>query len=230
MASFLVPYGTAADRTPAAVDRLRQTLERRGHEVTDVEAAVFPANVSIEGFDAVVVAATGGPDGPEDAVEEFARSQRGDLMDAPTALVQCCPTALVVDPADRARAAAQLEGLLTRTAWYPDRVAALDGPLAYARHGFLRLLDLERLAADADAASDDGANGSDGDGGDDDAWGAGFEAGGDDDGEDEEALVDEGAVAAVAADVAAFVDGRLGPGPSAARDGSGEESRPDDRP
>lgn len=219
MASVLVPYGTAAERTPAAVDRLCQTLAARGHEPTDVEAAVFPANVSIEGFDAVVVAATGGPEDaaeddatnprplptPEDAVAAFADSYLREMTYTPTALVQCWPPTPVVDPADRARAAAELEGLIADTAWYPDRVAALGGPLAYERHGFLRLLDLERLAGDAEA--DDG---EDGEGDDGDGWSHAFETSlAAADGES----ADGGAVAALADDLAAFVEGRLGTAP-----------------
>lgn len=235
MAAFLVCYGTGVDRAAAVADRFVDVVEGRGHEATSVRAGVFPSNVVIEGFDAIVVVAGGDSDARRPAVSEFVRSNLTAMADRPTAV-------LCVDPATATpqETATDLDAFLATTGWNPDRIARFGGSLDFATYGFLDRLLVKLVAAgaggDAIAASEDGASGTDPSGSTDGAEQAGrvdrtepgthasetkesaeANAGGtetpaDDDG-------DWPAVENCAADVAAFVEGRRGApaaGPDAA--------------
>lgn len=186
MASFLVCYGIGEGQPELVADRVVEALEARGHDASSVDASVFPANVVLDGFDAIVVgtAGRGVPPGPD--VRRVVETNHAALGDCPTAHFQVSPATVGADDR-RSHAARSVERFLTATGWDPDRIAVFGGALRFAKYGFLDRLEVERLAADASDEAD--ASGD-------------YE------------YDDWGIVEDFAADLATFVEGRRGrPGP-----------------
>lgn len=194
MASFLVCYGIGEGQPELVADRVVEVLEARGHEASSVDASVFPANVVLDGFDAIVVgtAGRGVPPGPD--VRRVVETNHAALGACPTAHFQVSPASEGDDR--RTDDARSVERFLTATGWDPDRIAVFGGALGFAKYGFLDRLAVERLAGDASGEAD--ASGD-------------YE------------YDDWGVVEDFAADFATFVEGRRGrPGPGDA--GGDEES------
>ena len=121
----------------------------------------------------------------QDAVRDFVTDNRAALSGMPTALFQVSLSS--ANEEKREEAAGYVESFLTETGWHPDRIGQFGGALRFFEYGFLKRLMMKRIAKDLLAGREEP------------------------DGDIE--FTDWDAVDAFAADVAAFVEGRLGVAP-----------------
>ncbi|WP_254546959.1 flavodoxin domain-containing protein [Halomarina pelagica] len=194
MVSFLVLYGTGEGQTAKVAGRIVDVLAARGHDAAAVDAGERPPDLSVDDFDAVLVGASIHRGKHQSAVREFVTSNRDALAAKPTAFFQVSLSS--ADERGEEQAAGYVEAFVEDTGWHPDRIGLFGGALRYSQYGFLKRLVMKQIAKRAlpDADTSHDAEFTD--------W-------------------DE--VEAFAADVAAFVEGRLGVAPPASRDSEENE-------
>jgi menaquinone-dependent protoporphyrinogen oxidase len=184
VASFLVLYGTGEGQTAKVADRIRGVLAERGHEATAVDAADAPASLAPADFDAVVVGASVHAGKHQRSVRRFLQTHSEALATRPTAFFQVSLSSATDE--GRAQAAGYVAELLADTGWHPDRVGFFGGALRYSEYGFLKRLVMKQIAKRTMADVDTSSDTE---------------------------FTDWDDVDAFAADVAAFVEGRLGVAP-----------------
>lgn len=190
MSSFLILYGTGEGQTAKIAARIAAAIGERGHETIAIDVRDRPDSFALEEYDAVVVGASIHVGEHQSEVREFVAANRGALSAVPTAFYQVSLSSASEEK--RAEAAEYVESFLTETAWHPDRIGQFGGALRFSEYGFLKRLMMKRIAKDL------------------------LTDGRDPSGDVE--FTDWDAVDAFAADVAAFVEGRLGVGSDAADD------------
>ncbi|WP_254766490.1 flavodoxin domain-containing protein [Salinilacihabitans rarus] len=204
MLSFLVLYGTGEGQTARVAARVGDALVERGHDATVVDADAVPPGLSVDDFDAVLVGASvhGGKHQP--SVREFVASARDALAAKPTAFFQVSLSS--ADERGEAQAAGYVEEFVADTGWNPDRIGLFGGALRYSKYGFLKRLLMRRIARRAVPEMPDPEPSGDVE------------------------FTDWDEVEAFAADVAAFVEGRLGVAPpdAAGNDRNAPPSSADD--
>jgi menaquinone-dependent protoporphyrinogen oxidase len=190
VSSFLILYGTGEGQTAKIADRIATTISERGHESRAIDVRDRPNSVTLEEYDAVVVGASIHVGKHQDAVRDFVTDNRDALSGMPTAFFQVSLSSATEEK--REEAAGYVESFVTETGWHPDRIGQFGGALRFSEYGFLKRLMMKRIANDllAEARKPTG----------------------------DIEFTDWDAVDAFAADVAAFVEGRLGIAPDTTDD------------
>ncbi|MFC6764734.1 flavodoxin domain-containing protein [Natrinema soli] len=190
MLSFLILYGTGEGQTETVADRIAETIDTRGHDATAIDVDELSAGFDLGEFDAVLVGASIHVGKHQPSVLEFVRSNRTDLNAMPTAFFQVSLSSATEE--GRAQAVGYFEEFSAEMEWHPDRVGFFGGALRYSEYGFLKRLLMKQIAKRAVSDMPEA------------------DASGDVE------FTDWDEVEAFAADVAAFVEGRLGVTPPGA--------------
>ena len=190
MSSFLILYGTGEGQTAKIAERIATTISERGHESRAIDARDRPDSFSLEAYDAVVVGASIHVGKHQDAVYDFVTDNRDALSGMPTAFFQVSLSA--ANEEKHEEAAGYVESFIAETEWHPDRIGQFGGALRFSEYGFLKRLMMKQIAKDL-LTEDRRPSG-------------------------DIEFTDWDAVDAFAADVAAFVEGRLGVAPDTTED------------
>ena len=182
MSSFLILYGTGEGQTAKIAERIAATIGERGHETSTIDVRDRPDSFTLEGYDAVIVGASVHVGKHQDAVRDFVTDNRDALSKMPTAFFQVSLSS--ANEEKREEAAGYVEAFITETEWHPDRIGQFGGALRFSEYGFLKRLVMKQIAKDllTEKRKPKG----------------------------DIEFTDWDAVDAFAADVAAFVEGRLG--------------------
>ncbi|NHN49307.1 protoporphyrinogen oxidase [Halostella sp. JP-L12] len=187
MASFLVLHGTGEGQTAKVADRIVTTLDERGHDAAVVNADK-DGDVSVDDYDAVVVGASVHAGEHQRGIREFVRQHQEALAAMPTAFFQLSLSS--ANEEGRAAAADYVEAFIEDTGWHPDRIGQFGGALRYSEYSFLKRLLIKQIVKQGPPDASDRVEPS-----------------------GDVAYTDWAEVEAFAADVAAFVEGRLGLAP-----------------
>ena len=171
--------------------KIATTTSQRGH-VAKIDVPDRPEPSTLEGYDAVVVGASIHVGKHQDEVRGFITDNRDVLSGMPTAFFQVSLSS--ANEEKREEAAGYVESFLTETGWHPDRIGQFGGALRFSEYGFLKRLMMKRIAKDLLTETQEP------------------------DGDIE--FTDWDVVDAFAADVASFVEGRLGDVPNTPEDSS----------
>lgn len=182
MSSILVLYGTGEGQTAKIAERIATTISERGHETSAIDVRDRPNSFTLDGYDAVIVGASIHVGKHQDAVRDFVTENRDALSGMPTAFFQVSLSSATEEKHEEV--AGYVESFVTETGWHPDRIGQFGGALRFSEYGFLKRLMMKRIAKDLLTETREPN-------------------------EDIE-FTDWDAVDAFAADVAAFVEGRLG--------------------
>ena len=192
MASFLVLYGTGEGQTETVATHVRDELIGRGHEATTVDASEISPEFAIDDFDAIIVGASIHVGKHQPSVRAFVTTNRDTLATKPTAFFQVSMAS--ADEGGEAKAAGYVEEFVDATGWHPDRIGLFGGALRYSKYGFVKRLVMKRIARRTVTEMPKPNPSGDVE------------------------FTDWDDVEAFAADVAAFVEGRLGITPPTAED------------
>jgi menaquinone-dependent protoporphyrinogen oxidase len=190
VSSFLILYGTGEGQTAKIAERITTTIGERGHEVSAIDVGDRPESFTPEEYDAVVVGASIHVGKHQDEVRDFVTENRDTLSGMPTAFFQVSLSS--ANEEKHEEAAGYVESFLTDTGWHPDRIGQFGGALRFSEYGFLKRLMMKQIAKDllTEVGKPNG----------------------------DVEFTDWDAVDAFAADVAAFVEGRLGVAPDMTED------------
>lgn len=186
MSRFLVLYGTDEGQTAKVATRIGDVLTRRGHDVTVICADGRTPDLAVDSYDAILVGASIHVGKHQPEILEFVRDHRGVLAERPTAFFQVSLSSATEE--GQAQAAGYVDAFIDDTGWHPDRIGLFGGALRYSEYGFLKRLLMKQIAKRQLPGAETG--------------------------EDVE-FTDWYEVEAFAADVATFVEGRLGITPPA---------------
>jgi menaquinone-dependent protoporphyrinogen oxidase len=158
MASILVLYGTGEGQTAKVASQISESLDRRGHNPTNIDIEKRPEDFSLAPFDAVLVGSSIHVGKHDEQIREFVSANRDELRTRPTAFFQVSLSSAVDDPERRGEAADYVDTLLEETDWHPDRIGLFGGALRYSKYGFLKRLMMKQIAkratGDVDTAQD----------------------------------------------------------------------------
>ncbi|QDX39356.1 flavodoxin domain-containing protein [Salarchaeum sp. JOR-1] len=182
MSSVLILYGTGEGQTAKIAERIATTISERGHETNAVDVQDRPEPFLLDEYDAVLVGASIHVGKQQDAVRDFVTENRDTLAGMPSAFFQVSLSSASAEK--QGEAAGYVESFITETGWHPDRIGQFGGALRFSEYGFLKRLMMKQIAKDLlnDVERTNG----------------------------DVEFTDWDAVDAFAADVAAFVEGRLG--------------------
>ncbi|WP_311173506.1 flavodoxin domain-containing protein [Halobellus ordinarius] len=190
MSSFLILYGTGEGQTAKIAERIASTISERGHEASAIDVRDRPDSFTLNVYDAVVVGASIHVGKHQDEVRDFVTENRDVLSGMTTAFFQVSLSS--ANEEKREEAAGYVESFVTETGWQPDRIGQFGGALRFSEYGFLKRLMMKRIAKDLLTENRQSKGDIE--------------------------FTDWDAVDAFAADVAAFVEGRLGVAPDTAED------------
>jgi len=190
VSSILILYGTGEGQTAKIAEQITVALTERGHKTSAIDVSDRPESFSLDEYDAVVVGASIHVGKHQDEVRNFVTEYRDVLSGMPTAFFQVSLSS--ANEEKREEAAGYVETFLTETGWHPDRIGQFGGALRFSEYGFLKRLMMKRIAKDLPHGERQPTG--------------------------DVEFTDWDAVEAFAADVAAFVEGRLGATPDSAED------------
>jgi menaquinone-dependent protoporphyrinogen oxidase len=141
---------------------LSTALRRHGLAV-ELRDAAEPGAIRLGDYAAAVLAASVHLGRHEREMVRFARAHAAELQRLPTAFLSVSLTAATLArpgraPADRARAAAEVQRLITQlgaaTGWQPGITRAVAGALVYSRYNFLVRWVMKLMAKQAGGDTD----------------------------------------------------------------------------
>jgi len=182
VSSFLILYGTGEGQTAKIAERIAATIAERGHEASAIDVRDRPESFTLNEYDAAIVGASIHVGKHQDEVRDFVTENRDALSGMPSAFFQVSLSS--ANEEKHEEAAGYVESFITDTGWHPDRIGQFGGALRFSEYGFLKRLMMKQIAKDL--LTEERKPGGDVE------------------------FTDWDAVDAFTADVAAFVEGRLG--------------------
>ncbi len=139
MAKILIVYGTTEGHTTTIVERMREAIEARGHEVR-VEQATSPPVAIPADADGVIVGASVHKTKYQAEVHEFVLKNRERLGAIPSAFFQVCLSAADPSPESTENTQALIDAFVESTGWRPATVETFAGMLAWTQYDFFTRL------------------------------------------------------------------------------------------
>jgi menaquinone-dependent protoporphyrinogen oxidase len=146
MSAILAVYGTAYGQTELIVRRLAGHLERLGFTIAAYRGDALPADLDVDQFDGVLVAASVIRAKHQPYVRAFVTRYRDQLARRPTAFVSVSGAAGSPLPDKRAEAKTYADEFLRQTGWRPTVTALVGGALAYTKYNFLLRWIIKRIS------------------------------------------------------------------------------------
>jgi menaquinone-dependent protoporphyrinogen oxidase len=152
MARVLVVFGTTDGQTAKIAQTLGGRLSAAGHDVSVVDPAAAPADISA--YDAIIVAASVHAGGYQRNVARWVRTHARGLDGKPNAFVSVCLGVLQQDPKVNQDLQGILDGFSHTTGWRPSETKIVAGALKYTRYNLLKRWIMKRIAAKAGGDTD----------------------------------------------------------------------------
>jgi menaquinone-dependent protoporphyrinogen oxidase len=143
MPKILIAYGTTEGQTARIADHLAGVIRSSGFEVEALDLKQS-ADVSVDGYDAVIVGGSIHMGKHQEDVVEFVRKNRPDLERLPSAFFSVSLAA----NGDLPNAEAYVENFTQQTGWRPTKVGLFSGALLYRQYNFLKRYMMKRIVRD----------------------------------------------------------------------------------
>jgi menaquinone-dependent protoporphyrinogen oxidase len=143
MTKILIAYGTTEGQTAQIADRLADVIRKRGVEAEALDLK-RSKDVSLDGYDAVIVGGSIHMGKHQEDVADFVRKNRAVLERRPSAFFSVSLAA----HGDMANAEAYVENFEQQTGWHPTKVGLFSGALLYRKYGLLKRYMMKRIVRD----------------------------------------------------------------------------------
>lgn len=144
---ILILYGTSYGQTARIAGRLAELLTIAGNAVTLVDGDEARDDLSLAGFDGVMVGGSLVIGQHQRCVRRFVRAHVAALNAMPCAFFSVSASAASPSPRGRADALRCLERLLHETGFRPAISETVAGAIAYTRYGWITRWIMRRIAA-----------------------------------------------------------------------------------
>lgn len=135
MARILMIYGTTYGQTEKVMRRMAHSWSARGHDVTVYQASALPGELTLNAYDACVMAASVRYGRHQASVRDVVRGWAPRLNAMPSAFVSVCGAMGGGSVEGARRAVHYVEVFLRETGWCPSHVTSVAGALMYTRYG-----------------------------------------------------------------------------------------------
>jgi len=132
--NVLAVYGSNYGQAEAVLQRVSQVLETHGVDVTVFKGNDIPEDLAVEGFDAMVVAASIRMGRYQTYIRDFVKRHNAALCACPSAFVSVNGSQSESAPEWRDEAQGYVRKFLEQTAWQPRWTATFAGALRYRRY------------------------------------------------------------------------------------------------
>ncbi|MGI9476218.1 MAG: flavodoxin domain-containing protein [Hyphomicrobiaceae bacterium] len=132
----LLIYGTVEGQTQKIASEAARLLQRNAIDVVVLDANETTSNVSIEDFDACIVAASVHQQRYSEAVNNFVRAHVQELNARPSAFISVSLVASF--PEGGGEAQSYVDRLLERSGWLPAMTHNAAGALRYTKYDFFQ--------------------------------------------------------------------------------------------
>lgn len=146
MKRILIVYGTSHGQTARIVRRIAEVLESMHFTVTCRRGDELRDDAPLDGFDAVLVAASVQLGRHQRYIELFARQHAIMLAALPSAFVSVCGALGGTSTNGEREAAKYREDFVRRTGWHPARSWSVAGRVAYTEYRFLLRLVMQFIS------------------------------------------------------------------------------------
>jgi menaquinone-dependent protoporphyrinogen oxidase len=143
MTKILITYGTTEGQTAQIADHLAGVIRDRGLEAETMNLKQS-ADVSVAGYDAVIIGGSVHMGKHQEEVVDFVRKNRADLARLPSAFFSVSLAA----NGDLANAEAYVENFAQQAGWRPTKVGLFSGALLYRQYGFIKRYMMKRIVRD----------------------------------------------------------------------------------
>jgi menaquinone-dependent protoporphyrinogen oxidase len=150
MTKILITYGTTEGQTAQIADHLAGVIRDRGLEAETMNLKQS-ADVSVAGYDAVIIGGSVHMGKHQEEVVDFVRKNRADLERLPSAFFSVSLAA----NGDLANAEAYVENFAQQAGWRPTKVGLFSGALLYRQYGFIKRYMMKRIVRDKPGMSTD---------------------------------------------------------------------------
>ena len=134
MASILIVYGTAYGQTERVAQDIARVLTESGHEVSIFNGDALPGSLTVDGYEAYVVAGSVLIGRHQGCIRRFVRDHAARLTAVPSAFVSVCGAMNGSDPEGARMAQQYVEKFLQATGWRPALTVSFAGEVAYTRY------------------------------------------------------------------------------------------------
>lgn len=134
---ILAIYGSNYGQAEKVLKRIVGILEGRGHVVSVYKGDTVPADVGVEDFDAVVIAASIAVGRYQDYIKQFVLRHLAVLRTRPTAFISVNGANPESKPEWQAEARRYVEQFRQDTGWEPRWTATFSGALRFRRYGLV---------------------------------------------------------------------------------------------
>jgi len=132
----LIVYGTTEGQTRKISQRIADHIDQKGHDAQLIDSTSLPKDLSIDAYDAVIVAASVHQHRHQAALVHFVKDNLEHLQKKPTAFVSV-GLALVLEE-DQQEAQEYVDQFLTETGWQPTHTELVAGALVYTQYDFFK--------------------------------------------------------------------------------------------
>ena len=123
----LVSFASTEGQTRKVAERIALLARTRGHEADIYDTASLISVPEVDGFDAVIVAASVHEEHHQDSAINFAAAHRDQLTRRPSAFVSVSLSAALAD--GQAEAQHYVDRFIATTGWSPTKILLLGGAL-----------------------------------------------------------------------------------------------------
>lgn len=149
MATICICYGTTDGQTAEVAEYVAAGIRELGH-VARVIDLKDPADVALDGVDAVLVGASIHMNSHASYVVNFVKANLTTLRSLPSAFVSVSLSAY----GDPARATGYIEQFCAQTGWQPNASIAVAGALRYTRYGVVKRGLMKQVAREKNLSTD----------------------------------------------------------------------------
>jgi len=144
---ILIIFGTTEGHTRDLCQFAAECLREVGHETTVEEAPQEGSGVLVDGYDAVILAASLHVGRFQGNLLRFAQAYRATLNAKPSAFISVSLSAAGENPDDWEGLEQCVAGFLNETGWTPKAVHHAAGAIRYSQYDFFKRLALKHIAA-----------------------------------------------------------------------------------
>lgn len=134
---ILILYGTSEGQTRRIAGFVAERLVRHGHAVTSIDVLHLPPALSLDNFDAAIIAARVHAGLFQRRIAAFVTANREALRAMPNAFLSVSMSAANLRPGDLDRAKGYAEGFVRQTGWAPREIVHVAGARLYTHHNAL---------------------------------------------------------------------------------------------
>jgi menaquinone-dependent protoporphyrinogen oxidase len=146
MSNVMIVYGTSYGQTARIVERIAERLKVAGHRPTVWRGDMIPAEATVTGFDAFLVAGSVLYGRHQGYLRDFVRRNRSVLNTRPSAFISVCGALIGQWGPGQEEARKYVARFLEETRWMPRLSRSFPGGLPYTRYSRITRLVMKWIS------------------------------------------------------------------------------------